>query len=64
MKSADAMGKTQYKHGLMAAFLMLLASISGCATNNPRDPLEPFNRGVYAFNDGLDTVVLKPIAQG
>ena len=53
------------RHRLIAAILMLLlVNLSGCATNNPRDPLEPFNRGVYAFNDGLDTVVLKPVAQG
>jgi phospholipid-binding lipoprotein MlaA len=28
------------------------------------DPFEPFNRTMYSFNKGLDTVVLKPIAQG
>jgi phospholipid-binding lipoprotein MlaA len=50
---------------LIVAFLaLLLAGVSGCATNNPRDPLEPLNRGIYAFNDGLDTVILKPVAQG
>jgi phospholipid-binding lipoprotein MlaA len=54
-----------FRHGLIAAILaLLLVNISGCATTNPRDPLEPFNRGVYAFNDGLDTVLLKPVAQG
>jgi phospholipid-binding lipoprotein MlaA len=60
------MSTTQsFKQGLIAAFLaLLLAGVSGCATNNPRDPLEPLNRGIYAFNDGLDTVILKPVAQG
>jgi len=45
-----------------AAALVLLA---GCATGpdaNPKDPLEPFNRGVYRFNDAVDTAVLKPVA--
>lgn len=45
-----------------AALLLLLG---GCATGpqaNPRDPLEPFNRGVYQFNEGLDRAVLKPVA--
>ncbi len=28
-----------------------------------RDPLEPMNRKVYAFNDAIDRVVTKPIAQ-
>lgn len=37
----------------------------GCASGpnaNPRDPLEPFNRGVYRFNEKVDAVVLKPVA--
>ncbi len=47
--------------GLLALFLLL----SGCASGpnaNPRDPLEPFNRSVYKFNDAVDSVVLKPVA--
>ena len=27
------------------------------------DPLEPTNRAIYAFNDGLDTVIMRPAAQ-
>ncbi len=43
--------------------LLVLASLGGCAsTNNPRDPLEPFNRAIYHFNDGLDKVIMKPVA--
>lgn len=65
MKSARAMSTSlSCKRGLVAACLLFLASLSGCAHNHPRDPLEPLNRGIYAFNDGLDTVILKPIAQG
>ena len=48
--------------------LMLLAGLTallaGCATGpdaNPRDPLEPFNRGVSRFNDAVDGAVLKPV---
>jgi phospholipid-binding lipoprotein MlaA len=38
--------------------------LGGCAsTNDPRDPLEPLNRGVYKFNDAVDTVLLKPVAE-
>jgi phospholipid-binding lipoprotein MlaA len=41
---------------------LLLAA--GCAsTGNPRDPLEPINRGIYQFNDGFDTVLVKPAAE-
>ncbi len=44
-----------------AVFLLLLG---GCATNgNPRDPLEPVNRAVYKFNDGVDKLVIKPAAE-
>ncbi len=42
-----------------------LVSAMGCATGpdaNPKDPLEPLNRGVYQFNDAVDTAVLKPVA--
>src|SRR5262245_21725572 len=42
-----------------AAILMTL--LGGCATNgDPRDPLEPLNRGIYKFNDGVDALLIKP----
>lgn len=31
--------------------------------NNPRDPLEGFNRAMFGFNEKVDEVVLKPVAQ-
>jgi phospholipid-binding lipoprotein MlaA len=40
-------------------------TLSGCATGpnaDPRDPLEPFNRGMYRFNDTVDRAVVKPVA--
>ncbi len=49
---------------LLALALGLL--LSGCATGpnaSPADPLEPWNRGVYRFNDALDRAVLKPVAE-
>jgi phospholipid-binding lipoprotein MlaA len=37
--------------------------LGGCATaTNPDDPLEKFNRQMFAFNDGVDRVALKPAA--
>lgn len=52
---------------LLVCLLCLMAG--GCAsthelTNDPRDPWERFNRGVFAFNDGLDRAILKPAAKG
>jgi phospholipid-binding lipoprotein MlaA len=43
----------------------LFLALSGCATGpnaNPRDPLEPYNRTMSSFNDGVDRAVLKPVA--
>lgn len=44
--------------------LVCFALLGGCAsTGNPRDPLEPINRGIYHFNDGVDNVLLRPAAE-
>jgi phospholipid-binding lipoprotein MlaA len=57
----------------VAAAALALAVVAGCATApvpgvvdrhtaGPKDPYEPFNRKVFAFNDTLDTYALKPVA--
>ena len=54
---------------------LLLMGISGCATppadpeafaewEQINDPLEPLNRGVFKVNIFLDSILLKPLAQG
>ncbi len=44
--------------------IVSLGVLGGCATtHDPRDPLEPINRGVYQFNEGVDTMFLKPAAE-
>jgi len=61
---------------LLVMTALLFGALGGCATpppaddpdavadfNEANDPLEPTNRVIYAFNDGLDTVILKPAAQ-
>ncbi len=60
---------------VLAAALLLLGPLLGCATPPPasdpdavadfkeaNDPLEPTNRVLYAINDGIDTVILRPVA--
>lgn len=44
--------------------LALVVGLAGCASNDPRDPLEGVNRAVYAFNDGFDRALVKPVAKG
>jgi phospholipid-binding lipoprotein MlaA len=36
--------------------------LSGCASTNPKDPFEKFNRTMFTFNDTVDRVALKPTA--
>ncbi len=59
----------------LAAALLLLGPLLGCATpppasdpdavadfNETNDPAEPTNRVMYLINDGLDTLILRPVA--
>lgn len=41
---------------------LIVATFSGCATENTKDPLEGLNRGVYKFNDVADKIAIKPVA--
>lgn len=48
--------------------LLISLALGGCAStqgeSNPQDPLEPFNRKMYKFNDAVDKAILKPVAKG
>jgi phospholipid-binding lipoprotein MlaA len=43
--------------------LALALGLSGCASTNPKDPFESYNRAVFKFNDKLDQVAIKPAAE-
>ena len=52
---------------LLATAVGASVLLAGCATGpnaNPRDPLEPYNRTMFKFNDTLDKAVLEPVATG
>ena len=41
-----------------------LAMATGCSTKNADDPLETYNRGMFAVNRAVDTVLIRPVAKG
>jgi phospholipid-binding lipoprotein MlaA len=62
---------------LLVVIAVLFGGLAGCATRPPasdpdaladyretNDPIEPTNRAIYAFNNAVDTAILKPVAQG
>jgi len=54
----------RWRGGVLAVCLGTVL-LAGCATGpnaNPQDPLEPLNRTVSRFNDGVDEAVMKPVA--
>jgi phospholipid-binding lipoprotein MlaA len=49
-------------HALMVILVLSLAHPARAAPSS--DPLEPFNRAMYTFNDVFDRALLKPLATG
>ena len=51
----------------MAAFALMIALCAGCgpyrSDDDPNDPWEPVNRDIFDWNDGLDDVALRPVAE-
>jgi phospholipid-binding lipoprotein MlaA len=51
--------------GALAALAALL--VCGCASNpdrDPQDPLEPYNRAMFRFNNDFDKAFIRPVAKG
>ena len=55
-------------HRILTLTLAVSASLllSACAgtSQDPNDPMEGLNRGIFKFNDAVDTAVLEPVARG
>jgi phospholipid-binding lipoprotein MlaA len=59
--------KNKFPAHLKNAIVAMLAAglLAGCASSgNPKDPIEGFNRAMFAFNEGLDSAIIKPVATG
>jgi len=56
------------QHTIAKKILPVMVSalaLVGCATNAPNDdPYESVNRGIFEFNRGVDTYLIRPIAKG
>ncbi len=57
------MSRRGFRASWIVILLVLGGLLPGCATNGP-DPLESWNRRVFAFNEGVDEFVLEPVATG
>jgi phospholipid-binding lipoprotein MlaA len=58
-------GATALRRCVFGWLLLGVLALAGCATGphaNPKDPIEPFNRGVHRFNEDVDKILLKPVA--
>ncbi|MES2984227.1 MAG: VacJ family lipoprotein [Pseudomonadota bacterium] len=52
---------------VMKKLLPLVATLllaTACSTKNAEDPLEPYNRGMFQFNQAVDSYLLRPVAKG
>jgi len=49
-------------------FVAVGTLLSGCSSTNTNgditDPIEGVNRGIFKFNDVVDTAIIKPVAEG
>ncbi len=43
--------------------VIVALALAGCASTNPKDPFEGFNRAMFSFNDAVDQAALKPAAE-
>ncbi len=51
------------RFGFLVLMFFALSLLGGCAVTNKRDPLEPFNRTMFSFNEAVDKAVGQPVAK-
>ena len=59
--------KSQNFRGILKGALLILVMLSAPGTTLAEpapDPLQPFNRAMFTFNDVVDRVVFRPLAVG
>ena len=69
-ENAGSKKEYEMKKKILALALVGAALLSGCASvpkdagQNPDDPWESLNRQTFAFNQGLDFILIRPLAKG
>lgn len=58
------MKQTQMRLVGLGSVLALLAGCASVKNPTPEDPLESYNRSMFAFNDAVDRNLLTPVARG
>lgn len=58
------MKQTQMRLVGLGSVLALLAGCASVKNPTPEDPLESYNRSMFAFNDAVDRNLLTPVAKG
>ena len=49
---------------LICSLFLVACAVKQPAYDDARDPWEGYNRAIFSFNEGVDKILLKPVAQG
>lgn len=60
----DMLNKKVHRRYIIFNYVLWIGMLSGCATTfDQRDPYEKFNRHVFKFNQDVDKILLRPVAE-
>lgn len=62
--TATSAANRWHRIALISATAVLTTACASVSSPNPQDPLEGYNRNMFAFNEAIDGALLKPIASG